>query len=272
MLTTDTSDTGLGAILSTARGAVVEYASHTLTKTERNNSTTENKCLAIVWATQKLRHSLVGAHFVIETDHKPLEWLQSKRSSHACSQKLERWALQLRGFDFSIVYHQGSQNQHTDALSRRPITMVAIVRDLDHTMIAAAQKSDPVLHTVLQQMSCKEKPSLTGNWRKFPLKRFHQFWSQFTLHQSILYHKVKTPTMHEEKLLIVAPASMRKQLLKNAHDNAGHQGTDRTMERLSEAIYWVGMGKGVNTYCSHCVTCQRAKASSTSASSRGHGN
>ena len=48
--------------------------------------------------------------------------------------------------------------------------MVAIGRDLDHTMIAAAQKSDPVLHTVLQQVSCKEKPSLTGNWRKFPFK------------------------------------------------------------------------------------------------------
>ena len=56
---------------------------------------------------------------------------------------------------------------------------------------------------------------------------------------------------------------MRKQLLKNAHDNAGHQGTDRTMAQLSEAIYWVGMGKDVNTYCSHCVTCQCAKATSS---------
>ena len=263
VLTTDASDMGLGAVLSTTRGTVVEYASRTLTKTERNYSTTEKECLAIVWATQKLRHYLVGAHFVIETDHKPLEWLESKRSSHARSQKLERWALQLRGFDFSIVYRQGSQNQHADALSRRPIAMVAIGRDLDHTMITAAQKSDPVLQTLIQQMSCKEKPSLTGNWRKFPLKRYHQLWSQLTLHQSILYRKVKTPTMHEEKLLLVAPASMRKQLLKNAHDNAGHQGADRTMARLSEAVYWVGMGKDVNTHCSHCVTCQHTKAAAS---------
>ena len=69
--------------------------------------------------------------------------------------------------------------------------------------------------------------------------------------------------MHKEKLLLVAPASMRKQLLKNVHDNAGHQGTDRTMARLSKAIYWVGMGKDVNTYCSHCVTCQHAKATTS---------
>jgi len=129
--------TGLGAVLSTARGTIVEYA---LTKD------------------------------VIETDHKPLEWLQSKQSSHACSQKLERWALQLRGFDFSIVYHQGSQNQHADALSWRPVAIVAVGRDLDHTTMAAAQKSDPVLHTVitqrktitcwkLEEISLKEIPS-----------------------------------------------------------------------------------------------------------------
>jgi len=120
VLATDASDTDLDAVLSTARGTVVECACCTLTKIERNYSTTEKECLAIVWSIQKLRHYLVGEHFVIETDHKPLEWLQSKQSSHAHSQKLERWALQLCGFNFSIVYQQGSQNQHADALSRRP--------------------------------------------------------------------------------------------------------------------------------------------------------
>ena len=47
--------------------------------------------------------------------------------------------------------------------------------------------------------------------------------------------------MNKEKLLLVAPAALQKQFLKNAHDNTGHQGTDRTMARLSEAVYWVGV-------------------------------
>jgi len=262
VLTTDASDTGIGAILSTARGTVVEYASRALTKAELSYSTTEKECLAIVWATHKLRHYLVGAHFVIETDHKPLEWLQSKRCSHARSQKLERWALQLRAFDFSIKHRQGSCNQHADALSRKPVAMVAISTTLDINTIAAAQQSDPVLSAVLRQMALKEAPSHTSNWRRFPLKRYQQIWSQLTIHDSVLYRKVKTPTMQEEKLLLIVPKSLQRQLLMNAHDKAGHQGADRTMARLSEAAYWVGMGKDVNNYCYHCVTCQRTKAAS----------
>jgi len=52
--------------------------------------------------------------------------------------------------------------------------MVAIGRDFDHTTIAAAQQSDPVLQVVVQQISSKEKPPFAGNWRKFSLKRYHQ--------------------------------------------------------------------------------------------------
>jgi len=68
------------------------------------------------------------------------------------------------------VYRQGSQNQHADALSWRPVTLIAIGTDQDNAAIVAAQKSDPVLNTVIQQLSHKEKPLLAGSWRKFPLK------------------------------------------------------------------------------------------------------
>jgi len=36
-------------------------------------------------------------------------------------------------------------------------------------------------------MASKEKPSLMGNWKKFPLKGYHQIWSQLTLDKSVLY-------------------------------------------------------------------------------------
>ena len=96
VLTTNASDVGLRAILSTLRGIVVEYASRSLNSTERKYSTTEKECLAIVWAVHKFRYFLLGAPFTLETDHKPLEWLESAKVSHAHSQSLEQWSLELR--------------------------------------------------------------------------------------------------------------------------------------------------------------------------------
>ena len=48
VLTTDTSHVGLGAILSTLSGIVVEYTNRSLNSTERKYSTTEKECLGIV--------------------------------------------------------------------------------------------------------------------------------------------------------------------------------------------------------------------------------
>ena len=69
--------------------------------------------------------------------------------------------------------------------------------------------------------------------------------------------------MQEEKLLLVVPTSLQKQFLKKAHDESGHQGAERTMARLSEVAYWIGMGKAISNHCNHCVTCQRTKALAT---------
>ena len=85
-------------------------------------------------------------------------------------------------------------------------------------------------------------------------------WSQLVLHDSILYRKVKSPIMAEDRLLIVVPHSQRKLFLTFAHDDSGHQGTDRTMARLSERAYWVGMGRDVADHCGRCAKCQIAKA------------
>ena len=51
--------------------------------------------------------------------------------------------------------------------------------------------------------------------------------------------------------------------LRRAHDESGHQGTDRIMARLLKVVYWIGMSKDVSSYYNHCLTCQQTKALTT---------
>jgi len=260
VLTTDASELGVGAVLSTSRGTVVEYASRSLTAAEKKYCTSEQECLAIVWATRKLRHYLIGARFTLETDHKPLEWLESARQSQARAQRLERWALELRAFEFDVVHRPGKLNQHADALSRCPVAIVGISPSVSMSALSAAQLSDPVLSVVHNHLRSNKSPPATGTWSKFPLKRYRKLWSQLLLQDSVVCRKVKSPSMSDTKLLIVVPPSHRKVFLTTAHEESGHQGIDRTLSRLSEVAYWVGMGKDVVRHCTHCFKCQVSKA------------
>ena len=262
VLTTDASDDGLGAILSTHCGNIIEFASRTLTSAEKNYATIEKECLAIVWAIHKFRHYLIGAHFIIHTDHKPLEWLESSKASRAHSQRLERWSLELRAYDFEIVHRPGNANQNADALSRRPIALLGMIPPIDAEQIIAAQKNDATLSSIYELIDHKSTPPNTDKWRQFPFKRFRQLWTQLVIHQSILCRKQSSPTM-TDKYLIVVPQSLQKTFLRLAHDESGHQGIDRTLSRLLDIAYWVGMSKSVVRHCTFCVKCQQSKAPPT---------
>ena len=66
--------------------------------------------------------------------------------------------------------------------------------------------------------------------------------------------------MVEKKWLFVVPKSLRKYFLAEAHEHAGHQGAERTLDRLMQNAYWVGMAKDVGRHCSSCIKCQITKA------------
>ena len=112
---------------------------------------------------------MIGAPFIIQTDHKPLEWLESSKSSKARSQRLERWSLELRAYDFHMVHRPGTTNQHADALSRRPIALVALSPPLETAEIAKAQRADPVLSVVIELLEKGTPPPKSREWLKFPL-------------------------------------------------------------------------------------------------------
>ena len=122
-LCTDWSLTGMGAVLSQPDSAgndfPIAFAGKILSPAESRYAPTEGECCALTWALGKFRHYLHGYHFTVYTDHQALIWLSTARFTNA---KLERWALKLQEYNFTVLYKKGSENVVADFLSR-PATL-----------------------------------------------------------------------------------------------------------------------------------------------------
>ncbi|XP_078234835.1 uncharacterized protein LOC144583831 [Pogona vitticeps] len=118
---TDASNSGVGAVLcqedENGDQHPVSYLSRKLQKGERHLATVEKECLAIVYAIRKAKPYIWGRHFILCTDHSPLQWLKTMKTHNS---KLMRWALNLQDYDFEVKVVRGSVNCVADALSRRP--------------------------------------------------------------------------------------------------------------------------------------------------------
>ena len=68
----------------------IAYASKKLLPRERNYSVIEKECLGIIWGVEKFRKYLYGVEFLLETDHKPLSYMQTAK---VLNPRKMRWAM-----------------------------------------------------------------------------------------------------------------------------------------------------------------------------------
>ena len=119
VLRTDASDIGLGAVLLQdfeGEGRLpIAYASKKLLPRERNFSVIEKECLGIIWGVEKFRKYLYGVEFLLETDHKPLSYMQTAK---VLNPRIMRWAMKLQPYRFRIVAIRSRDNLGADYLSR----------------------------------------------------------------------------------------------------------------------------------------------------------
>ena len=100
----------------------VAFASRTLTQSECNYSHLE-EALALIFGIKRFHTYLYGRKFTLITDHKPLTTILDPH--HAiptlAAARLQRWAIILSAYQYSIVFRWTEEHRNADALSRLPL-------------------------------------------------------------------------------------------------------------------------------------------------------
>ena len=95
--------------ISDARGD--RYASWHFNKAELNYSTIEKEAVAIIFGIKRFRHYLQDKPFVILSDHRPLQWLNTFKDETG---RLGRWSIMLANTYYTVKYRPGRIRENAD--------------------------------------------------------------------------------------------------------------------------------------------------------------
>jgi transposase InsO family protein len=227
------------------------YYSRTLNTAERNYSTPEKECLAVVWGILLLRPYLERITFTVRSDQVALRWLLSFKDP---SGRLARWRLRLAEFDFTIQYRPGIKNNLADGCSRVPSDGVDTTT-CDDAIPCFLQTHLPSTVTVADlyhaQISDKTCIQLREDIKKGG--------SKFYIHEENelqLLCRISTDPEHKR---VYIPEALRERVMYLAHypATAGHPGGRKMFYTLSQQFYWPTMVADVYQYVKQCHECTK---------------
>lgn len=254
-VTCDASDLAVGFYLeqtdSDGNKRPIAFGGRKLSQAERNYSTTEKECLAVIQALKSYRPYLLGQEFDLYTDHESLKWLLTRSQEH--SGRLWRWVDKFREFQCKVHHIPGTKNIVADALSR--IGSVGTESDVwSLEYLRQAQDACPTLREVKAWLSGKtpRKEDIRGK----ELTAFHKALPMLRLGDDhILRHK----DVKENDAKIVLPAILTKRALEMLHDEIGHMGSSKTQHRIRHRYFWPFMSADIDSWCKKCSTCQQRR-------------
>jgi len=271
-LSTDASTSGLGAVLEQERDGqarVIAFASRVLSPAEQNYSTTEQECLAVVWALRKFRLFIDGITTTLYTDHAALQWIFEYRGSN---RRLIRWVLDLQEYRpyLTIQHRPGRNNAPADALSRLHEDQHSILTSSAHADITDAPQPINTVSTVAVSAEIRQDiiqalssdPFFGEIVSQYPVRpwtcKFSRLMHNYYMQDDLLFFRTSSTDFWR---LCIPHCNVRALLVHDAHSTptAGHQGIARTYARLRQSFYWPRMAHDVHAYVSSCISCHQAK-------------
>lgn len=280
---TDASSHGLGSVLlqkQNGKERVIAYASRSLRPSERNYPAHKLEFLALKWSvTDKFHDYLYGNEFVVKTDSNPLTYVTTTAKLDATQ---HRWLADLANYNFSIEYRSGKHNVNADALSRLYIFQdelkeiyqaVAVSAPIINSYSGAAapqmatfakidwskeQGKDKTLsHLIYILGTGSSHRGRDTNTEPPAVRRYLREINRLSIHDGILYRTATLDGQQVRQLLI--PESYRNIAIKGIHNDAGHQGKEKTLWLGRQRFYWPGMEKDIYKWVEQCDRCIRRK-------------
>lgn len=249
-LHTDASRIGVAGILLQRKGCLpfrpIAYFSRQTTPDEQKLHSFELETLAVVSSLQKFRVYLLGIKFTIFSDCHALRSTFTKRD---LVPRISRWWIQFLEFDCTIEYRPGDKMAHVDCLSRKP---VEIGNDDVHTLdiltikaedwITTVQSGDTEVKRIKEILEDPETAKVASICKEYRVKNGRVF-----------------KVIDDKTERWVVPRNVRWQLLKANHDDVGHFGFSKTLERIRSFYWFPRMRKFVKKYVSSCLGCAHHK-------------
>ena len=244
-----------------------DEAGRSLTPVEQRYSQTEREALGVLFACEHFHLYIYDAKFTIITDHKPLERIFTNPAARS-NARLERWALKLQPYHFTISYSPGKTNP-ADYLSRHPLAT-------SHSSTASDQAEEYIaflaFHTTPKAMTVAEVKQFTradptlqaviaalhnNSWHSTvqtpgTLVNSQDLHALYNIRDELSVSDYHDLVLRAHRLIF--PHALRQRAIHIAHE--GHQGLTKTKQLLREKIWFPGIDGLTKKLLDNCLACQ----------------